>query len=783
MLELECKRKLSIKNGDIYMKRLIALILVLMLMLTSCDTVIGELVDGGILDELFGDANVDVVPDEDVLTENEPEENEPEENEPEENEPEENEPEENEPEDDDPGENNPDENNPGENNPEAEHRYNANVILPTCEERGYTAHTCLDCGDTYFTDETDALGHNYEAYVNAPDCDSDGYTVYTCINCGDNYVADEIDALGHSYETVVTAPDCENGGYTTYTCTVCDYTYVTDETDALGHSYDAVVTEPTYDEGGYTTYTCTVCNYSYIDNVVGALKHSYKSCVVAPTCEAEGYTSYTCSDCGDTYVTDTVPAIGHSYDKGTLIAAPTCTESGIISYSCANDSAHNYTEAVPAYGHEYDSITTEPTCTTEGYTTYICLICGTYYEADRVDSFGHKYDGGVIITAPTCTSDGVKLYTCQNDGTHTYTTRISKTAHSYTSTVTAPTCTTAGYTTYTCLTCSYSYTSGNVAALGHTWKEATTEAPKTCIVCLITEGDKLPSTSITETLYVNYIDVGQGDSILIKVGDCDILIDAGVANMGSTVSSYLKKQGVDDIELMISTHPDADHCGGLTQVLKDFVVEAVWASPLTKTTAAYKNFDSAVKSEGLTKVTPSVGTVYTYESLTLTVLYNGSGTSDANDSSIVVMLEYGSYRFLFTGDISSTIESKLVSNKNIDLSCDVLKVAHHGSKYSSSSSFLKATGAKYGIICVGADNTYGHPTSTALNNLKSAGISVYRTDQDGSVVFSTDGASLTLPGNGGTVTRSIDSLASFNEYYLIIKRITVTDRIVSKVEY
>ena len=252
------------------------------------------------------------------------------------------------------------------------------------------------------------------------------------------------------------------------------------------------------------------------------------------------------------------------------------------------------------------------------------------------------------------------------------------------------------------------------------------------------------------------------------MGDCDILIDAGVANQGSTVSKYLKAQGVDDIELMINTHPDADHCGGLTTVLNDFVVEEVWASPLTKTTAAYKNFASAVSKEGLTMETPSVGTIYTYEYMTLTVLYNGAGTSDSNDSSIVVMLQYGSFRFLFTGDIGSTIESKLLSNSNIDLSCDVLKVAHHGSKYSSNLSFLKKTGAKYGVICVG-DNDYGHPTSSALNNLKSAGISVYRTDQNGNVVFSSDGSTLTTP-EGTTLTQS----RSASEYANTVTYIDIT---------
>lgn len=288
---------------------------------------------------------------------------------------------------------------------------------------------------------------------------------------------------------------------------------------------------------------------------------------------------------------------------------------------------------------------------------------------------------------------------------------------------------------------------------------STTTKPQTSTTTT-TAPEKDPVTpdvgTAADILYVNYINVGQGDSILIKVGDCDILIDGGKSSYGSTVSSYLKSKGVDDIELMINSHPDEDHYGGLVTVLNDFVVESVWGSSYSKTTSSYLSYKSAVTKEGLSIKTPSVGTVYTFEYLTLTVLYSGAGASNSNDSSLVIMLEYGSARFLFTGDISSTIESKLVSSGK-DLSCDVLKVPHHGSAGSSSKSFLNATGASYGVICVGS-NSYGHPTSTALNNLSSAGISVYRTDVNGNVVFSTNGSNLILP--GGTVTGGTGSSSS-----------------------
>ena len=430
-------------------------------------------------------------------------------------------------------------------------------------------------------------------------------------------------------------------------------------------------------------------------------------------------------------------------------------------------SSSTKTEDIPTeHEHAFVANVLAPTCEGSGYTTYTCSVCGDSYISDYVFALGHRSGSAVEenIKAATCTTNGSydSVVYCTVCHVELSRTTVTVPTNGHTATTVkgeAATCTTAGKSDGSvCSICNVTIVpQTTIDPLGHTWQEATTEAPKTCIVCFVTEGDKLPSsgTAYDETLYVSYIDVGQGDSILIQVGDCDILIDAGTANYGSTVSNYLKKQGVDDIELMINTHPDADHCGGLTTVLNNFVVEEVWISKDTnKNTAAYKNFVSAIASEGLTAKKPDAGTVYTYEYLTITVLYSAKG-SDSNNSSIVVMLEYGSFRFLFTGDIGQAVENQLVQAK-ADLKCDVLKVGHHGSRTSSTAAFLSAVDAEYGVICVGTGNSYGHPTSDTLNRLKAAEVSVYRTDLDGDVVFSTNGAVLYLPNGEIDTTGSVE---------------------------
>lgn len=245
-------------------------------------------------------------------------------------------------------------------------------------------------------------------------------------------------------------------------------------------------------------------------------------------------------------------------------------------------------------------------------------------------------------------------------------------------------------------------------------------------------------------LSVYFLNVGQGDATYIRTpaGD-DILIDAGKNEAGDAVVNYLKQMGVDDLEVLISTHPDADHSGGLDTVLQEFVVESVYAPKVSHTTQTFKDFLLAVKNEGLAikeakagvKLTISgvaakfVGPVKTYG-------------EDLNNWSAVLHLTYGKNTFLFTGDAESKSEADMIKAKQT-LRADVLKVGHHGSKSSTGAAFLKAVAPKNAVISVGK-NSYGHPTDTVLDRLKNAKVTIHRTDKNGTVTAVSDGKTISF---------------------------------------
>jgi competence protein ComEC len=253
------------------------------------------------------------------------------------------------------------------------------------------------------------------------------------------------------------------------------------------------------------------------------------------------------------------------------------------------------------------------------------------------------------------------------------------------------------------------------------------------------------TNAATKNMYVHFINVGQGDSIYIKAPNGeDIIIDGGNNSKGDDVVAYLKKQKVDDIEVMIATHPDADHIGGLDTVLSAFRVEQVYAPKVSHTSQTYKDFLNAVKREGLKIKTAQKGVSLSLKGVSAVFVgpVKSYSTSDTNDWSAVLKLTYGKKSFLFTGDAEFKSESDMIKSKQ-NLRADVLKVGHHGAKTSTSTSFLKVVKPTYAVISVGK-NSYGHPTSEVLNRLKSYKVNIFRTDKQGHIIAKTNGSSLSF---------------------------------------
>lgn len=256
--------------------------------------------------------------------------------------------------------------------------------------------------------------------------------------------------------------------------------------------------------------------------------------------------------------------------------------------------------------------------------------------------------------------------------------------------------------------------------------------------------DPKPITPGTD-VSVHFIDVGQGDCELIRVGDQSILIDAGENDKGNTVLDYLNKQGIEKIDLFIGTHPHSDHIGGMDTVINRIEVGEVLMpelpDSLVPTTKTYTDVLTAIADKNLPVTAAEPGQVYTFGDATLEILGPLRDYDDLNDMSVVAKLTYGSTTFLFGGDMEKEVEDDLL-NANADVRADVLKLSHHGSKTSNSKAFLDAVGADTYAICLGAGNSYGHPHDQVLNRI--SGKQVYRTDLNGDIVIGTDGANLTV---------------------------------------
>lgn len=256
----------------------------------------------------------------------------------------------------------------------------------------------------------------------------------------------------------------------------------------------------------------------------------------------------------------------------------------------------------------------------------------------------------------------------------------------------------------------------------------------------------IPSTTAeakTTTMKVYFLDVGQADSILIQSDGRSMLIDAGNNKDGSTVVAFLKKHGVTKLDYVIGTHPHADHIGGMDDVIDSFTISKVILPKKETTTRTFEDVLDAISNKNLKITKPTVGNTYSIGDAKFTIVApNGSYGSSLNNWSVGIRLVNGSTSFLMCGDAEKKAESDILAN-GLKMKADVLKTGHHGSSTSTTTAFLKAVDPNYAVISCGTGNTYGHPSKQTITRLRNAGVKIYRTDSQGTVIATSNGKKIT----------------------------------------
>ena len=269
------------------------------------------------------------------------------------------------------------------------------------------------------------------------------------------------------------------------------------------------------------------------------------------------------------------------------------------------------------------------------------------------------------------------------------------------------------------------------------------------------------STFSGDTLRVNYIDVGQGDSIFIQLPNKEtMLIDAGEAYEVDNVINYLNNLGIKKIDYVVGTHPHTDHIGGLEEVINTFDVGTIYMPKVSSNSKTFEDLLTTISNKGLKVKTAKSGVVvFDEDNLKLEFIApNSDNYSNLNNYSAVLKLTYLDNTFLFMGDAETLSEDEITS----DVDADVIKVGHHGSDSSSSVEFVKKVSPEYAIIMVGEGNSYNHPYQSIIDRYESVGAKVLRTDLDGNIVCDSDGVDVTCNGDKESSSDSSSRTTSSN---------------------
>lgn len=260
------------------------------------------------------------------------------------------------------------------------------------------------------------------------------------------------------------------------------------------------------------------------------------------------------------------------------------------------------------------------------------------------------------------------------------------------------------------------------------------------IVVLLFFSPQMPISSERQSIMnVHFIDVGQGDSILIQTpAKKTILVDGGSPKAGPKVVDYLKKLQIEKLDLMIATHPDIDHIGGLPHVMKSIQVNELIDSGKFYTTKTYFKYVNQIKQNNIPIVTATKGEyIHIDPALKIKVLNTYERRKNNNQSSIVLKITYDDIDFLLMADVEKGQEKELQAEYN--LKADIVKIAHHGSRTSSSLEFLQEVNPKIALITYSKKNKYGHPVQQVIENLNNINTLIYSTAVFGDIIIQTDG--------------------------------------------
>jgi len=243
-------------------------------------------------------------------------------------------------------------------------------------------------------------------------------------------------------------------------------------------------------------------------------------------------------------------------------------------------------------------------------------------------------------------------------------------------------------------------------------------------------------------LVVSVIDVGQGDSILVQYPNGEsMLVDAGTSRAGAAVVDYLRSRRITRLDILVATHPHEDHVGGMSAVFAAFTVAEFWDSGYQSGTRAQATLLSLITARNIHLITPRAGFNEQIGQVSVSVLAPTTGSArDANNASLVLRLVYGKTSFLLTGDLGDCEQQSVLKWPE----STVLKVPHHGSRYSTDPTFLQRVRPRMAVISCGKGNTYHHPSTSTLDLLRQVGATTCTTADVGAVVLTSDGGAVTL---------------------------------------